>query len=96
MGDTSTDPIDHERTALRHAGEEMKDTLAMPGLVAIFLSTAVIFASLYSFAVDAVTAGVVTAVTAVVLLIGGFAWLERERRRVKRLDRQYSPVDGGQ
>lgn len=90
MGDTSIDPIDHQRTALRHAGEEMKDTMAMPGLIAIFISTAVIFASLYAFAIGAATAGVVTAVVAAVLLVSGFVWLERERRRVKRLDLRYT------
>ena len=92
MGDTSIDPIDHQRTALRHAGEEMKNTLAMPGLIAIFISTAVIFASLYAFAVGAVAAGLVTALVAVLLLSGGFAWLDHERRRVKRIDLQYSTV----
>jgi hypothetical protein len=33
MGDNAADPIDHHRTTRAHAGQNMKNTAAMPGLV---------------------------------------------------------------
>ena len=33
MGDNAEDPIDHHRTTRAHAGQNMKNTAAMPGLV---------------------------------------------------------------
>lgn len=58
----------------------------MPGLIAVFLCSAVTFTALYAFAVGAVAAGVTAAIIAVILLAGGLAWLEVERRRVRRIE----------
>lgn len=66
--------------------------------LAVGVSSAVIFTALFAFATCYVVAGVTAAITAVVLLAGGLAWLECERRRVRRVEVQYlqtHPADSG-
>lgn len=89
MGDRADDPVDHSRTTRKHAGQNWKNTRAMPGLVAVGLSSAVIFAALFAFATSHTVAGVWSAVIAAVLLGGGLGWLTLERRRVRRVEVQY-------
>ncbi|KMO82507.1 hypothetical protein MCHLDSM_01130 [Mycolicibacterium chlorophenolicum] len=58
----------------------------MPGLIAVGVSSALIFTSLFAFAVGHVEAGVIAAVLAVALIVGGLTWLTVERRRVRRIE----------
>jgi hypothetical protein len=89
MGDRADDPVDHARTTLKHAGQDWKNTRAMPGLIAVGLSSAAVFIALFAFATSHVTAGVWAAVVAAILFGGGLGWLTRERRRVRRVEVQY-------
>ncbi|WP_236950009.1 UsfY protein [Mycobacterium sp. MS1601] len=67
----------------------MKNTKAFPALIAIGVGAAAVFGALFAFAVAQTTVGVVMALVAAVLMIAGFSWLSRERRRVRRLEAQY-------
>ncbi len=89
MGDRADDPVDHARTTRKHAGQNWKNTRALPALTAIGVSSACIFAALFSFANGSPTAGVVFATIAAALLAGGLAWLRRERHRVRRIEAKY-------
>ncbi len=89
MGDRADDPVDHSRTTRKHAGQNWKNTRAIPGLIAVGVSTAAIFASLFAFASGYAATGVDFAVVAVVLLVGGLGWLTLERRRVLRIEARY-------
>ena len=61
----------------------------MPGLIAVGVSAAVIFSALFAFATGHVEEGVVAAVAATLLLVGGLGWLWLESRRVRRIEAQY-------
>lgn len=89
MGDTAKDPVDHQRTTRKHAGENWKNTAAMPGLIAVGLSTAAIFTAIFAFATRQTHGGILFAVIAALLLVGGLAWLEVQRRRVRRVEVRY-------
>ena len=89
MGDRANDPVDHFRTTRKHAGENWKNTAAMPALIAVGLGSSAVFAALFAFATAHVAAGVVAAVVAGLLMGGGFGWLGRERRRVRRIELNY-------
>ena len=89
MGDRADDPVDHARTTRKHAGQNWKNTRALPALIAIGLSSAVIFTALYAFATGYPTLGILCAIIAAFLLAGGLGWLRRERRRVRRIEVQY-------
>jgi len=89
MGNTAEDPVDHARTTRKHAGQNMKNTAAMPGLVAVGLAVLALVIGLFGFASGSSVAGIVGVVIAAVLAIGGFAWLARERRRVRRVEAEF-------
>ncbi len=50
MGDTARDPIDHHRTTQPLAGETMKNTAKMPGLLLVAIAVAALVVCLASFA----------------------------------------------
>jgi hypothetical protein len=86
MGDNAKDPVDHVRTTRPHAGESMKDTANMPGLVAIGVALVLFVSSLAAFGSGHPPVGIVlVALAAVIALIGG-GWLYFEHRRVRRIE----------
>ncbi|WP_268788621.1 MULTISPECIES: protein UsfY [Mycolicibacterium] len=89
MGDRSNDPVDHARTTRKHAGQNMKNTAAMPALIGIGLAVVAFFICLFCFAVGQVSGGVVAAAIAACLAVAGFGWLGRERRRVRQVEARY-------
>ncbi|CAN5377681.1 protein UsfY [soil metagenome] len=89
MGNKAEDPVDHARTTRKHAGQNMKNTAAFPALIAIGVGVAALFIGLFGFASGRVVLGVVSVVVAVALAAGGFSWLARERRRVRRVEAEY-------
>jgi Flp pilus assembly protein TadB len=89
LGDTAKDPVDHDRTTRKHAGENWKNTAAMPGLIAVGSSSAAIFAALYAFATMQLAGGVTLGIIAAILLVGGLCWLGWQRRRVRRVEVRY-------
>jgi hypothetical protein len=89
MGNTAQDPVDHARTTRKHAGQNIKNTAAMPGLVAIALAVVSVVVCLFFFATGDAVVGAIAAAAALVLAGAGFGWLRRERRRVRRLEAEY-------
>jgi len=89
MGNTGKDPVDHVRTTRKHAGQNLKNTTALPALIAVGLGAFAVFIALFMFASGRGPVGVIAAVGAVLLMLAGFGWLKRERRRVRRLEMEY-------
>ncbi|CAN5536299.1 protein UsfY [soil metagenome] len=89
MGDKAEDPVDHVRTTRKHAGQNLKNTAAFPALIAIGVGVVALFIGLFGFASGQVVLGVVSVVVSVLLAAGGFSWLSRERRRVRRVEADY-------
>ena len=88
MGDPSHDPVDYHRTARPHAGETIKDTGRIPGLLLIAVGVVAFAVCLASFAVGQARAGVAAAVVALLAAGAGLAWLGMERRRVRQTERE--------
>lgn len=89
MGDRADDPVDHARTTRKHAGQNWKNTRALPALTAIGISAACIFGALFAFAHGSRTPGIILATVAAALLIAGFGWLRHERTRVRHIEAKY-------
>lgn len=88
MGNSSHDPVDHVRTTRPHAGEAMKDTAQMPGLILIGAGVVAIVIALVNFALGQVGIGIAAVVVALLAAGAGSAWLGMERRRVHQAERQ--------
>lgn len=89
MGNKAQDPVDHARTTRKHAGQNMKNTAAFPALIAIGLGAVAVFGALFAFATGQALVGVAIVALAAVLMLGGFSWLARERRRVRRVEAEW-------
>jgi Flp pilus assembly protein TadB len=89
MGNTAKDPVDHARTTRKHAGQNMKNTAAMPALIAIGVGVVAIVIGLYFLAAGDALVCIIAGVAALLLIVAGFGWLARERRRVRRLEAQF-------
>ncbi|OBK36461.1 hypothetical protein A5658_00770 [Mycobacterium sp. 1245111.1] len=90
MGDTSNDPVDHHRTAQPLAGETMKNTAKMPGLVLVAIAVVAFVVCLASFAEHAVGVGIGAAIVTLLTAGAGLAWLTMEARRVREVQRDWS------
>ncbi|MGE0221263.1 protein UsfY [Mycolicibacterium sp.] len=86
MPDTSRDPVDHSRTARKHAGEAMKNGQNAPGIIAVGLGVLSLVIGLFAFATGRGIVATVAVVLAVLLGAGGLAWLALEHRRVRKLE----------
>jgi len=89
------DPVDHARTTRPHAGESFKDGTNAPGLVALAIAVATLVVSLYFFASGQADTGGVTLVIAVVLAVGGGAWLFARHRRIRARELDYLQTHPG-
>lgn len=89
MGNTSQDPVDHARTARRYAGETMKNTRSVPGLVLSGLGVLAFVIGLYLIAVGNTGGGIAGLIAAAVLGAAGTAAILGAHRRVVRQDRQW-------
>ena len=89
MGDKPDDPVDHARTTRKHAGQNLKNTAAMPGLISVGLAVVALVIGVFCFAAGEPGTGVISVAAAVLLASAGFGWLARERRRVRRVEAQY-------
>jgi hypothetical protein len=87
MGDTSRDPIDHQRTTQPRAGESMKSGAKTPALLFLAVGVVAFVVCLASFAERAVGVGVGAAVIALLATGAGFAWLDMESRRIRQVQR---------
>ena len=90
MGDTSRDPVDHHRTTRPHAGESMKDTARIPGLVLVVVGVVAFVFCLAGFALGHVGVGVAAILVTLLAAGAGLAWLEMRRRRVRQGEREWA------
>ena len=98
MGDTASDPIDHQRTTQPLAGETMKNTAKAPGLAFVAVAVVAFVVCLASFAVRQVDVGIGAASVALLAAGAALAWLAMEARRVRQVQREWSSAhrDAGQ
>src|SRR6201996_9287244 len=89
MGDTSRDPIDHQRTTQPRVGESMKSGVKTPGLLLLAVGVVAIVVCLASFAGRQVTVGIGAIAVPLLATGAGFAWLGMESRRVRQVQRQW-------
>ena len=87
MGDNSRDRVDRHRTTLPRAGESMKNTWRMPGLLLVGAGVAA-FVCLAAFALGRVGVGIAATVVALLASGAGLAWLAMEGRRVREAQRE--------
>lgn len=90
MGDTSNDPVDHHRTTQPLAGETMKNTAKMPGLLLVAVAVVAFVVCLASFAERAVGVGIGAAIVMLLTTGAALAWLTMEARRVREVQREWS------
>ena len=90
MGDTSNDPVDHHRTTQPLAGETMKNTAKMPGLLLVAIAIVAFVVCLASFAEHAVGVGIGAAIVMLLTAGAALAWLTMEARRVREVQRDWS------
>lgn len=95
MGDTANDPIDHHRTTQPLAGETMKNTAKMPGLVLIAIAVVAFVVCLASFARHEVGVGIGAVIVMLSTAGAALAWLTMEARRVREVQRKWSRTHRG-
>ncbi|BBY08663.1 hypothetical protein [Mycobacterium noviomagense] len=95
MGDNFHDPVDHHRTTRPRAGESIKDTAKVPGLVLLGAGVVAFVVCLAAFAMGQVGVGVAAVVVALLSVGAGLGWLTMEGRRVRELQRQRLPHPPG-
>jgi hypothetical protein len=95
MGDTASDPIDHQRTTQPLAGETMKNTAKTPGLAFAAVAVVAFVVCLASFAVRQVDVGIGAASVALLAAGAALGWLAMEARRVRQVQRDWSSAHRG-
>jgi protein-S-isoprenylcysteine O-methyltransferase Ste14 len=95
MGDTASDPIDHQRTTRPFAGETMKNTAKAPGLAFVAVAVVAFVVCLAGFAVRQVNVGIGAAIVALLAAGAALACLSMERRRVRQVQRDWSSTRRG-
>lgn len=88
MGEPSRGPVDHARTTRPYAGETLKDTGRIPGLVLVGAGIVAFVMCLVAFALGQVGSGIAAAVVAQLAAGAGLAWLSMDRRRVRQAERE--------
>ncbi|EKF21459.1 putative usfY protein [Mycolicibacterium hassiacum DSM 44199] len=83
------DPVDHARTTRPHAGETMKDTKNLPGLVLLGVALVSFVGALAAFGAGHPDVGTTLAVIAAVLMVVSLGWLVIEHMRVRRIEERW-------
>ena len=81
-------PVDHARTTRQHAGETLKNTANVPGLVAVAVAVLALTAALYELASGDIRIAAVAVILAVFSGLAGLGGLIYEHRRVRRAELQ--------
>lgn len=77
------DPVDHQRTARRHAGETFAYGANAPGLAGSAVAVVALIVGLFALATGHLSAGLTAVVLAAVLGGASAVWLLRMERRVR-------------
>lgn len=89
MGKARRDPSDHFRTTHSHAGEQFIDSYCWPGLLSIFLGVGSVVACVAAAAYGHHEWVLTTAVTGLLAIAGGVAWLVVEHHRVLQIESRW-------
>lgn len=80
------DPVDHERTSRRHAGEAVTYGANAPGLAGAGVAVVALTVGLFAVATGHVLAGVTAVILAAVLGLPSAAWVARTHHRVRHAE----------
>ncbi|OBG24326.1 hypothetical protein [Mycobacterium sp. 852002-51057_SCH5723018] len=83
MNYLKSDPVDHERTFRRHAGETLIHGPHAPGVYGVIVAAGALIVGLFAFATGHLLAGSVAAMLAVLLSVASAAWLLHTHRKVR-------------
>ncbi|OBK30572.1 hypothetical protein A5634_15925 [Mycobacterium asiaticum] len=83
MDDSKTDPVDHDRTTRKHAGEAMKNGSNAFGILGVAAGVIALVFGLASFATGHVAAGAVGVVIGVLAGAAGLVWLRHTHQQVR-------------
>jgi hypothetical protein len=87
MGDTASDPIDHQRTTQPLDGETLNTTAKAPGLAFVAVAVVAFVVCLAGFGVRQINVGIGAAIVALLAAGAALAWLAMEARRVRQVQR---------
>lgn len=82
-------PVDHDRTATRHADESVGDAARTPGLLVLCAAALAFVVCVANFALGQAGAGVAAAIVAMLAFGAGLAWLAMDRRRIRQAQRDW-------
>lgn len=88
------DPVDRARTTRPHAGESMKDTRNMPGLVLIGVALALFVSALAAHGAGHHSVGIGLGSGSAALFIIGGGWLLVEHLRVRKIEERWYAEHG--
>ena len=83
VGYSQDDPVDHERTFRRHAGETVTHGANAPGVYGVIVAAGALVIGLCAFATGHIVAGSTAVILAAVLGAASAAWLARSHRKVR-------------
>lgn len=95
MGDTARDPLDHQRSSRPRVGQALKNPAKAPGLLLVGAGVVALAICLACFAAGKVGAGIAAVVVSLLAAAAGLAWLTREARRLRELERQHTSTGSG-
>jgi hypothetical protein len=82
------DPIDHERTTRRHAGESVNNGVNAPGVAGVAVAVVALIGGLFALATGHVAAGSIAVFLAALLAATGAGWLIDAHRQVRKAELQ--------
>ncbi|MGV0852764.1 protein UsfY [Mycolicibacterium phlei] len=83
------DPVDHARTTRPHAGESMKDTRNMPGLILAGVALVLFVSALAAHGAGHHDVGIGLGSTSAVVFIIAGGWLLAEHLRVRKIEERW-------
>lgn len=85
-------PIDHAGTPRQHAGETLKLTANIPGLIAVVVGVVALGVGGYELVAGDVRIGLVAAILAAGSGVAGLGWLNSAQRRVRQAELQLAAM----
>lgn len=89
------DPVDHARTTRPHAGESMKDTKNMPGLILIGMALVLFVSALVAHGASHHGVGIGLGSGSAALFVIGGGWLLAEHMHVRKVEDRWHAEDPG-